>query len=172
MIHFMRRPLQLVVLAMGHVKLGKGNLRLGFTTATGHASSGHVHQRRRQPQHLRTMMSIHRRLRQQYNFARSKCEIATLHMHVHATQSLCPRKVFSCLIGLCTVVFHTQMTKPHTTTKVMAPLLLLPAYTPMSAYPRTSGAAERRISLTAAATMPRIPGPLTSPRHRPCLRLI
>ena len=170
--HFMRRPLRLVVLAMGHVKLGKGSLRLGFTTATGHVSSGHVLQRRSQPQHPRTMMSIHRRPRQQYNFARSKCEIATLQMHVQATQSLCPRKVFSCLIGLCTVVFHMQMTKPHTTTKVMAPWLLLPAYPPMSAYPRTSGAAERRISLTAAATMPQIPGPLTSPRHRPCLMLI
>ena len=100
-------------------------------------------------------MNIHRRRRQQYNFARSKCEIATLQMHVQATQSLCPRNIFSCL---STAVFHMQMTKPYTTTTIMVPLLLLPACPPMSANPRTSGAAETRMSLTAAAMMPRDSG--------------
>ena len=40
----MRRPLQLLVLAVEHVVLEKESLRPGFTTARGHASSDHVHQ--------------------------------------------------------------------------------------------------------------------------------
>ena len=77
----MRRPLQLLVLAVEHVVLEKESLRPGFTTARGHASGDNVHQRRGHVQHPRTMTIVHRGPRHRCNSARSRCEIATSQMH-------------------------------------------------------------------------------------------
>ena len=81
MLYLMRRPLQLLVLAVEHVVLEKESLRPGFTTARGHASGDHVHQRRGHVQHPRTMTIVHRGLRHRCNSARSRCEIASSQMH-------------------------------------------------------------------------------------------